>query len=123
MKVSLLVLSLSICADASAQVTTLATFPNSMVYAVQTDATGNIYVAFQGNFNKANPFVAKLSPTGQTLYSTTLAGSNFGIARAIAVDYSGAVYAFGNTKCLPMQARAGTRYRLRPAGYRCGIPI
>ncbi len=98
MRVSPLVLCLSIFASASAQVTTLANFPNSMVYAVQTDATGNIYVAgFQGNFSKANPFVAKLNPAGHTLYSTTLTGSNFGIAWAIAVDSSGAVYAFGNT--------------------------
>jgi len=98
MKTSLLVLAVSMIARAAAPVTTLANFPNSMVYAVQTDAAGNIYVAgFQGNFDKANPFVAKLSPTGQTLYSTTLAGSNFCIAWAIAVDSSGAVYAFGNT--------------------------
>ena len=98
MKTSLLVLAVSMIARAAAPVTTLANFPNSMVYAVQTDATGNIYVGgFQGNFAKANPFVAKLTPTGQTLYSTTLAGSNFGIAWAIAVDSSGAVYAFGST--------------------------
>src|ERR1022692_1911338 len=85
-------------ARAAAPVTTLANFPNSMVYAVQTDAAGNIYVAgFQGNFAKAVPLVAKLSPTGRTLYSTTLAGSNFGIAWAIAVDSSGAAYVFGNT--------------------------
>jgi len=76
--------ALSMIAGAVPPVTTLANFPNSMVYAVQTDAAGNIYVAgFQGNFAKAVPLVAKLSPTGQTLYSTTLAGSNFGIAWAI----------------------------------------
>src|ERR1017187_9529533 len=98
MKGSLLVLAVSMIARASAPVTTLANFPNSMVYAVQTDAAGNIYVAgFQGNFAKAVPLVAKLSPTGRTLYSTTLAGSNFGIAWAMAVDSSGAVYVFGNT--------------------------
>ena len=73
MKCSLLVLAVSMLAQPSAKTATLANFPNSMVYAVQTDAAGNIYVAgFQGNFDKANPFVAKLSPTGQTLYSTTL---------------------------------------------------
>ena len=98
MKPPLLVLAVSLLARAAAPVTTLANFPNSMVYAVQTDAAGNIYVAgFQGNFDKANPFVAKLSPTGQTLYSTIFAGSDFGIAWAIAVDSSGAVYVFGNT--------------------------
>jgi len=88
---------LAIC-QAAQPVTTLANFPNSVVYAVQTDASGNIYVAgLQGNYTAANPFVVKLSPTGQTLYSTTLAGSNFGIAWAIAVDSSGAAYVFGNT--------------------------
>lgn len=82
----------------AAPFTTLANFPNAIVYAVQTDATGNVYVAgMQGNFAKANPFVAKLSPTGETLYSTTFAGSNFGIAWAIAIDSSGAAYVFGNT--------------------------
>src|SRR5580658_3009314 len=97
MKPSLLVFIVSLIARAASP-TTLANFPNSMVYAVQTDAVGNIYVAgFQGNFDKADPFVAKLSPTGQTLYSTTFAGSDFGIAWAIAVDSSGAVYVFGNT--------------------------
>src|SRR5580692_2464343 len=97
MKLSLLLLLLSMIARAAAP-TTLANFPNSMVYAVQTDAAGNLYVAgFQGNFDKADPFVAKLSPTGQTLYSTTFAGSDFGIAWAIAVDATGAVYVFGST--------------------------
>ncbi len=97
MKTPLLLLTLSIIAPAAAPIT-LAKFPNSMVYAAQTDAAGNIYVAgFQGNYSKAQPFVAKLSPTGQTLYSTTLAGSNFGIAWAIAIDPSGAAYTFGNT--------------------------
>ena len=98
MKASVLIFVVSTIARAAAPVTSLANFPNSMVYAVQTDAAGNIYAAgFQGNFAKANPFVAKLSPTGQTLYSTTFAGSNFGIAWAIAVDTSGAAYVFGNT--------------------------
>ena len=83
MKTSLLATFVLTIAHA-ASVTTLANFPNSIVYAVQADATGNIYVAgLLGNFIKADPFVAKLSPTGQTLYSTTFAGSNFGIAWAI----------------------------------------
>src|ERR1700677_2028501 len=108
MKGPLLVFALWTVAHAAAPVTTLANFPNSMVYAVQTDATGNIYVAgFQGNLAKANPFVAKLSPTGQTLYSTTLAGSNFGIAWAIAVDTSGAAYVFGNTNSPDFPVTAG----------------
>ncbi len=101
MKASLLVLAVSTFAATitrAATPVTLANFPNSVVYALQTDAAGNIYVAgFQGNFLKANPFVAKLSPAGQTLYSTTFAGSNFGIAWAIAVDSAGAAYVFGNT--------------------------
>jgi len=84
MKTSFFVLAASVFLRAAAPVT-LANFPNSMVYAVQSDTVGNLYVAgFQGNFNRANPFVAKLSPAGQTLYSTSFAGSNFGIAWAIA---------------------------------------
>ena len=88
----------SFVARAAQPVTTLASFPNSTVYAVQTDAAGDIYVAgFQGTFTKANPFVAKLSPGGQTLYSTTFAGSGFGIAWAIAIDSSGDAYVSGTT--------------------------
>ncbi len=98
MKAAWFLLSVSLIARAAAPVTTLANFPNSIVYAVETDAAGNIYVVgSQGNFAKADPFVAKLSPTGQTLYSTTFAGDNFGIAWAIAVDSTGAAYVFGNT--------------------------
>jgi uncharacterized protein (TIGR03437 family) len=107
MKVSFFVLVVSMIARADAP-TTLANFPNSMVYAVQTDAASNIYVAgFQGNFAKAVPLVAKLSPTGKTLYSTTLAGSNFGIAWAIAVDSKGAAYVFGNTNSADFPVTAG----------------
>jgi uncharacterized protein (TIGR03437 family) len=98
MKAPLFVIFVLAIAHAAEPAATLANFPNSVVYAVQTDAAGNIYVAgLQGNFGAADPFVAKLSPTGQTLYSTTLAGSSFGIAWAIAVDSSGAAYVFGNT--------------------------
>jgi uncharacterized protein (TIGR03437 family) len=97
MKLPLLVFAVSLIARAAAPVT-LANFPNSMVYAVQTDAAGNIYVGgFHGDFSKADPFVAKLSSSGKTLYSRTFAGNGFGMAWAIAVDSSGAAYVFGNT--------------------------
>ena len=108
MKGALPVLAVSIIANAFANPTTLANFPNSMVYAAQTDTVGNIYIAgFQGNFAKADPFIAKLSPSGQTLYSTTLAGSNFGIAWAIAIDSGGAAYVFGNTNSPDFPTTAG----------------
>ena len=98
MKVSLLLFAVSLIARADAPVTTLANFPNSMVYAVESDASGNIYVGgFHGNFSKADPFVAKLSRGGKTLYSRTFGGNGFGMAWAIAVDSSGAAYVFGNT--------------------------
>jgi hypothetical protein len=42
MKPSLLVLAVSTIVRAAAPVTTLANFPNSMVYAIQTDGAGNI---------------------------------------------------------------------------------
>ena len=58
MKTLFFVLAASMILRAAAPIT-LANFPNSMVYAVQTDTGGNLYVAgFQGNFNRANPFVA-----------------------------------------------------------------
>jgi uncharacterized protein (TIGR03437 family) len=98
MKLSLLIFALLLTIRAATSAATLATFPNSTVYAVQNDTAGNIYVAgFQGTFTKADPFVAKLDSTGKTLYSTTFAGSDFGIAWAIAVDSAGAAYVFGNT--------------------------
>ncbi len=99
MRASLLVFVVSLIARAAAPVNTLANFPNSMVYAVETDTAGNIYVAgLLGNFDKANPFVAKLSPTGQTLYNTVFAGSDFGIAWGVAADSSGNAYVFGTTR-------------------------
>ena len=85
-------------AGLAAPTTTLAHLPGSNVYAATTDAAGNIYFGgFQGTFTKANPFVTKLSSTGQTLYSTTFAGSGFGITWAIATDSSGDAYVFGTT--------------------------
>jgi len=51
MKAPLLMLAFLMITHAAEPVTTLANFPNHMVYAVQTDAAGNIYVAgFQGGF-------------------------------------------------------------------------
>jgi uncharacterized protein (TIGR03437 family) len=98
LKTSLLTFALLLIARSATHATTLANFHGSMIYAAQTDAAGNIYVAgFQGTFTKADPFVAKLSSEGKTLYSTTFAGSGFGIAWAIAIDSSGAAYVFGNT--------------------------
>ncbi len=41
--------------------------------------------------------VAKLSPTGQILYSTIFSGNRFNDAYAIAVDSTGAAYIFGET--------------------------
>lgn len=108
MKAPLFVSFVLTIARAAQPVTTLANFANSVVYAVQTDAAGNLYVAgLQGNFAAANPFVAKLSPAGQTIYSTTLAGSDFGIAWAIVVDSSGAAYVFGNTDSPDFPVTAG----------------
>jgi len=94
----LLLLAVCLPMAGLAAAATPAHLPGSTVYAVQTDVAGNIYPGgFQGSFAKANPFVAKLSPTGQTLYSTTFAGSQFGIVWAIAPDSSGAAHVLGNT--------------------------
>ncbi len=79
-----------------AQATTLANLLNTTVNAVQTDAAGNIYIAG----SKAAPatvgaFVAKLSPAGQVIWSTSFAGSKSDSAQFIALDTSGAAYIFG----------------------------
>ena len=55
MKMSLLVAALSIVVRAAAPVTTLANFPNSMVYAVQTDAAGNMPRASRGILRRLTP--------------------------------------------------------------------
>jgi uncharacterized protein (TIGR03437 family) len=99
MKQALPIFAVSLIARAAAPVATLANLPNSTVNAVATDAAGNIYVAgFQELMPAAyDAFAAKLSPTGQIVYSTTFGGNSFNAAHAIAVDSTGAAYIFGET--------------------------
>jgi uncharacterized protein (TIGR03437 family) len=99
MKPALLFFGVSLIARAAALVTTLANLPNTTVNAVATDAAGNIYVAGEQVLlpTTYNAFVAKLSPTGQILYSTFFSGNGFNDAYAIAVDSTGAAYIFGET--------------------------
>jgi uncharacterized protein (TIGR03437 family) len=98
MKPSLLVFAVSLIARAAAPVTTLANLPNSIVNAATNDAAGNIYIAgSQGTPATSDAFVAKLSPAGRVLYSTTFAGGSFDSAAAIAVDSTGAAYILGQT--------------------------
>ncbi len=98
MKLSLLFFAVSLIAPAARPTTTLANLPNSTVNAVTTDAAGNIYIAgYQGTSTAFHAFAAKLSPAGQTLYSTTFAGSKTDSAAALAVDSTGAAYILGQT--------------------------
>jgi uncharacterized protein (TIGR03437 family) len=77
---------------------TVAHLPNSTVNAVKTDAAGNIYIAgSQGPQATSHAFVAKLSPTGTVVYSTTFAGSKVDTAAAIDIDSAGAAYILGQT--------------------------
>jgi uncharacterized protein (TIGR03437 family) len=97
MKRALLIFAVSLIARA-ASTTTLASLPNSTVNAVTTDAAGNIYIAgYQGTSTAFHAFAAKLNPAGQTLYSTTFAGSKTDSAAAITVDSTGAAYILGQT--------------------------
>jgi uncharacterized protein (TIGR03437 family) len=100
-RLPLFILAVSLIAHAAPPISTPARLPNSTVYAVATDSAGNEYLAgSQGTAaapGASYAFVAKLSPAGQILYSTTFTGTGFGIAYAVAVDSSGAAYIFGNT--------------------------
>ncbi len=78
---------------------------------IAIDSSGNAYLtgatqygipvtpdAFQATATLAlHPFMTKLGPDGSLIYSTMIAGSGYGLARAIAVDLSGAVYITGET--------------------------
>src|SRR6266852_5641612 len=94
--------------------------------AIAVDSSGNAYVTgFTGstNFPTKSPtqsasgggfdaFVAKLDPTGSTLfYSTFLGGSADDAGNAIAVDSSGNAYATGNT----LSTNFPTKNPLQPA--------
>jgi uncharacterized protein (TIGR03437 family) len=108
MKQTLLIFAVSLFARAAAPVTGLANLPNSTVNAVTTDTAGNIYAAgSQGTPPVSHAFVAKLSPAGQILYSTTFAGSKVDSAAAIAVDATGAAYILGNTSSADFPVTAG----------------
>jgi uncharacterized protein (TIGR03437 family) len=108
MKPALLIFAASLIARASAPTNTLANLPNNTVNAVTTDAAGNIYIAgYQGTSTAFHAFVAKLSPAGQTLYSTTFAGSKTDSAAALAVDSTGAAYILGQTSSPDFPVTAG----------------
>jgi hypothetical protein len=79
-------------------------------FGIAVDSSGSAYVTgetlstnfptqnpFQGVFaGEGDAFVAKLSPTGNTLlYSTYFGGSNRDVGRGIAVDSSGSAYVTG----------------------------
>jgi uncharacterized protein (TIGR03437 family) len=108
MKPTLLIFAVSLIIRAATPATTLTSLPNSTVNAVTTDAVGNIYVAgYQGTSTAFHAFVAKLSPAGLTLYSTTFAGSKTDSAAALAVDSTGAAYILGQTTSLDFPVTAG----------------
>jgi uncharacterized protein (TIGR03437 family) len=98
----------SLMVGAAAPTITLSHLPNSTVTAATIDATGNIYIAgYQGTLPAADAFVAKLSPTGTVLYSTTLAGSQTDVAVAIDIDSTGAAYISGQTTSPDFPVTAG----------------
>ncbi|HVR85207.1 MAG TPA: SBBP repeat-containing protein [Planctomycetota bacterium] len=76
--------------------------------AIAVDSSGNAYVAGgTGSFNfpativigsTIQPaFVAKFTPTGSLVYSTTVSGTRGAMASGVAVDSTGAVYLAGTT--------------------------
>jgi uncharacterized protein (TIGR03437 family) len=108
MKPSLLVLVVCPLTAAAAPTASLAHLANGQVSAVKTDVAGNIYIAgFQGALPAAHAFVAKLSATGNAIYSTTFAGSKTDVAVAIDVDSTGAAYILGQTTSTDFPVTAG----------------
>jgi hypothetical protein len=107
-------------------------------YAVELDASGNIYVAgragagfpttagalqtaFGGDTDPNNlyghqdGFVTKLNPSGAVLWSTYFGGNDPGIIRDIAVDASGNVYPV-------MQHVTGPQPHVTPGAFRTTLP-
>ncbi len=103
------VLLLSFCplfVHAVLATSTLATLPNSTVSAAKADASGNIYIAgYQGaTATTGDAFVAKLSPAGTVVYSTSFRG---GAAAAIDIDATGAAYISGQTNSANFAVTSG----------------
>lgn len=89
-------------------------FPDSEIWGVATDASGNAYVTgytttmdfpvTSGAFATTSPatalsdigFVSKFTASGAIAYSTYLGGQNFSLLDAIAVDASGSAYVTGS---------------------------
>ena len=107
-------------------------------YAVELDASGNIYVAgragaafpttggalqpaFGGDtvpndlYGQQDGFIAKLGPSGEVLWSTYFGGNDAGIIRDIAVDGSGNVYPV-------MQHLTGNQPHITPGAFRTTRP-
>jgi uncharacterized protein (TIGR03437 family) len=93
--------ALSTAAAASSPASTIAHLPNVQLNAAKVDVSGNIYLAGQttGSTGSRAAYIAKLSPTGASVYATTIGGSGSSATAATVmdIDSTGAVYVAGTT--------------------------
>ena len=98
-------------AAASSPTGTVAHLPNIQMTAAKVDASGNIYLVGQTATSSGSSaaYLAKLSPSGTSLYAVTIGGSGSSstAASALAIDSTGAVYVAGTTSASDFPISAG----------------
>ncbi len=98
-------------AAASSPTSTVAHLPGVQINAAKVDASGNIYLAGQTTTNAGSgaAYIARLSPSGASVYAVTIggSGSSTSAATALDIDSAGAVYVVGTTTASDFPVSAG----------------
>ena len=97
------ILLFCLATTAAAQVPAIYPLPGARPAAIATDSQGNIYVAGQTTATESPvtigtaPFLSKISPAGDVVWSTHFGGSESDSATAVAVDPNGNILVTGTT--------------------------